>query len=164
MTAEEILERGDYIAHFNPNHDPRNGQFTKGHGGSGSRKSSTKREGQREDNMAYKYNKPGESGWVGLGRAIKAKVKGDKEYTPRQKQVGKRAGLAAGVMGAASVLATLNNYIGAQAAAETMGMTINPAYVMKTGTGKAGAVAAASALAVIGGHMVSDYMRGRKQD
>ena len=30
MTAEEILERGDYLAHFNPNHDPRNGQFTSG--------------------------------------------------------------------------------------------------------------------------------------
>lgn len=24
----------DYIMHFNPNHDPRNGQFAKGHGGS----------------------------------------------------------------------------------------------------------------------------------
>lgn len=29
----------DYIMHFNPNHDPRNGQFAKGHGGISSGKS-----------------------------------------------------------------------------------------------------------------------------
>lgn len=32
MTAEEILERGDYLAHFNPFHNPKNGQFAKKNG------------------------------------------------------------------------------------------------------------------------------------
>lgn len=27
------MEYQNYLMHFNPNHDPRNGQFTKGHGG-----------------------------------------------------------------------------------------------------------------------------------
>ena len=31
-------------------------------------------EGTREDNMEYKYNKSGESGWVGLKRAVTAKA------------------------------------------------------------------------------------------
>jgi hypothetical protein len=55
------MEYANYLMHFNPNHDPRNGQFAKGHGGSS---------GRSEDSRAYKYNKPGESGWKGLGRAI----------------------------------------------------------------------------------------------
>lgn len=29
MTAEEIITNGLHLAHFNPNHDPRNGQFAK---------------------------------------------------------------------------------------------------------------------------------------
>lgn len=33
MTAEEILERGDYLAHFNPNHD-KLGRFAKSSSGS----------------------------------------------------------------------------------------------------------------------------------
>lgn len=37
-------------------------------------KEAMRKEGQREDQMAYKYNKPGESGWIGLGRKIKAEV------------------------------------------------------------------------------------------
>lgn len=89
----------DYLAHFNPNHDPRNGQFTKGHGvvgalqkigyhqahskagqlglkmGQKRLKKQTLAKGAREDNTAYKYNKAGESGWKGLGRAAKANVK-----------------------------------------------------------------------------------------
>lgn len=34
-----------------------------------------KREGAREDAVAYKYNKPNESGWKGMARAAGAKIK-----------------------------------------------------------------------------------------
>lgn len=34
------------------------------------------KEGRKEDSRSYKYNKSGESGWKGLGRAIKAKASG----------------------------------------------------------------------------------------
>lgn len=97
----------DYLAHFNPNHDPRNGQFSSKKGAVGAlqklgyhqahsksgqlglaigkkrleRKQKkeeaaamTRSDGMREDQRAYKYNKAGESGWKGLGRAVKANL------------------------------------------------------------------------------------------
>ena len=42
--------------------------------GTGGRKQGIKAYEKREDNASYKYNKPGESGWIGAGRAIKSKI------------------------------------------------------------------------------------------
>lgn len=205
MTAEEILERGDYLAHFNPNHDPRNGQFAKGRSIVGSIKekhrqnqikmvngemrAATNRheiQSRYDEKRRAKAEAKGDKRSVGyIDNDIKAaniryekemkrlqaglhklEAKGDqnRELTPRQQQVRKRAAIAAGAMAGASLIATLGNYIGAEGAANVMGLTINPAYAATSGVVKAGGVAAASALAVVGGHMVSDYMRGRKQD
>ena len=36
MTAEEIIARGEYLEHFNPFHNPKNGQFAKKSGGGSS--------------------------------------------------------------------------------------------------------------------------------
>ena len=36
ITYEQMLASQTELAHFNANHDPRNGQFAKGHGGSSS--------------------------------------------------------------------------------------------------------------------------------
>lgn len=41
-------------------------------------------EGAREDAASYKYNKPGESGWKGLKRAVKAKRQAEKEAMRRE--------------------------------------------------------------------------------
>ena len=43
-TYEELIAAQTELAHFNQNHDPRNGQFAKGHGGTNSSASFTKKE------------------------------------------------------------------------------------------------------------------------
>ena len=57
------------------------GKETGANSGYKSKRSANKNE---EDNVAYKYNKAGESGWKGLGRAIKAKSSGASSFVSRQ--------------------------------------------------------------------------------
>lgn len=122
ITYEQMLASQTELAHFNANHDPRNGQFAKGHGGSSS-------------------------------------------LSPRGKQIAKRAGVAAGVMAGASALATVGNAINAQKTLDAFGYgdKLSVGGAIASGVVKAGKVAAATALAVIGGHMVKDYMTNKKQ-
>ena len=120
-TYEELLAAQTELAHFNPFHNPKNGQFAKKNGGVSS-------------------------------------------LSPRGKQIAKRAGTAAGVMAGVSALATVGNAINAQKGLDTMGFGDKlsiPGAIAK-GTIQAGKVAAVTALAVIGGHMVKDYMTDTK--
>ena len=59
------------------------GKETGANSGYKSKRSANKNE---EDNVAYKYNKAGESGWKGLGRAIKAKSSGASSFVSRHKK------------------------------------------------------------------------------
>ena len=124
MTAEEIIANGDYLEHFNPFHNPKNGQFAKKSGG-------------------------------GITSSL----------SPRGKQVAKRAATAAGVMAGVSAVATVGNAIGAQGALDAMGYgdKLSTVGAITSGVIKAGKVATATALAVVGGHMASDYMKGNKK-
>ena len=124
MTAEEIIAKGDYLEHFNPFHNPKNGQFAKKSGG-------------------------------GITSSL----------SPRGKQVAKRAATAAGVMAGVSAIATVGNAIGAQGALDAMGYgdKLSKVGAITSGVIQAGKVATATALAVVGGHMASDYMKGNKK-
>lgn len=51
-------------------------------------------EGRKEDSKAYKYNKPGESGWKGMGRAVKANTWG--KLSDNQKKAIKIGAVVAG--------------------------------------------------------------------
>lgn len=51
-------------------------------------------EGHKEDSKAYKYNKPGESGWKGMGRAVKANTWG--KLSDKQKKAIKIGAVVAG--------------------------------------------------------------------
>ena len=62
-------------------------------------KAQRKAEGAKEDARAYKYNKPGESGWKGARRAVKAKMSNPET----KKKLKTAAKVAAGVAGAAAV-------------------------------------------------------------
>ena len=116
-TYEELLAAQTELAHFNANHDPRNGQFAKKTGGS--------------------------------------------SLDPRSKTILKRAGIAGLALGAASGAATVLNASSAQNALDAMGFgdKLVKSQIAKKGLAKAGKVAVTGALAVIGGHMVSDYMK-----
>ena len=61
-----------------------------------------------EDKQGYKYNKPGESGWKGAARAIKAKVNDVKKKGLTDKQ--KKALKTAAVVGASAVVTGLAMY------------------------------------------------------
>lgn len=120
-TYEDLLAAQTELAHFNPFHNPKNGQFAKKNGGVSS-------------------------------------------LSPRGKQIAKRAGTAAGVMAGVSALATVGNAINAQKGLDAMGYGDKLSVVGATvsGIAKAGKVAAGTALAVIGGHMIKDYMTNTK--
>ena len=83
------------------------GKETGANSGYKSKRSANKNE---EDNVAYKYNKAGESGWKGLGRAIKAKSSGASSFVSRHKKGLAVAGgiLAAGVA-AYAITKVVNN-------------------------------------------------------
>lgn len=119
-TYEELLAVQTELAHFNENHDPRNGQFAKKTGGS--------------------------------------------SLDPRSKTILKRAGTTGLALGAASGAATVFNASSAQKALDAMGFgdKLVKSQIVKKGLVKAGKVAVAGALAVIGGHMVSDYVKSNR--
>ena len=123
MKYEDMLAAQTELAHFNPFHNPKNGQFAKKNGGASS-----------------------------------------SSLSPRGKQIAKRAGVAAGVMAGASALATVGNAINAQKGLDAMGYgdKLSVAGATVSGIVQAGKVASVTALAVIGGHMVSDYMKKGK--
>lgn len=50
-TYEELLSAQTELAHFNPNHDPRNGQFAKGHGGVSSATSKSKTKAKTQEKL-----------------------------------------------------------------------------------------------------------------
>lgn len=80
--------------------------------------------------------------------------------SPRGKQIAKRAALAGVAAGSLSTVASLGNLGAAQNALDAMGYgdAISKGGAAKAIAIKTGQVAAATALAVIGGHMVKDYM------
>ena len=81
-TYEELLAVQTELAHFNQNHDPRNGQFAKGHSGS-SNKSKTsgkvqekhKRDPEESNKMIKKAATIGAASAVGLTLMRAALVK-----------------------------------------------------------------------------------------
>lgn len=73
------------------------------------------RYGAREDAKSYKYNRSGESGWKGAGRAIKSKAR----LSKGQKKVLKTAFIAANVAGAGAIaVAALRSPAGRKAIAK----------------------------------------------
>lgn len=81
--------------------------------------------------------------------------------SPRGKQIAKQAGLGGLALGLASVSATAGNALTAQKQLDLLGYgdKLDSSQVLKAGAKQAGKLAIAGALAVIGGHMVADYMR-----
>jgi hypothetical protein len=78
LIEEEYLMYPDYIMHFNPNHDPRNGQFAKGHGGMSS--SRTKTESTRKSMTTNQKAAIGAASVAAAslaGEAIKARFRGE---------------------------------------------------------------------------------------
>lgn len=165
-TYEDLLAAQTELMHFNPFHNPKNGQFAKKNGGVSSSKGVVKQRskdtesiGREEDNASYKYNKPGESGWVGLGRAIKDKTS---SLDPKQRKILKTAGIAALSAAGVSILATAGNAVNAQRNLDALGFgdKLIASQVVKAGAKKAGQMALGGALVTIGGHMVKDYFTG----
>lgn len=72
-TYEELLAAQTELAHFNPNHDPRNCQFAKGHGGS-NKKSKRKYPSKKSD------SKLGRIALKAVGAAVFAGTQGPKKY------------------------------------------------------------------------------------
>lgn len=94
-----------------------------------------------------------------LGRF--AKKSGGSSLDSRSKTILKRAGVAGLALGAASGAATVLNASNAQKALDMMGYgdKLVKSQIAKKGLIHAGKMAVTAALAVIGGHMVSDYMK-----
>lgn len=90
-TYEELLASQTELAHFNPNHDPRNGQFAKGHGGisAGAKKKSP----SQDQNTTSKKKKEirdlaiGGAAIVGTALATYGAVKLIRKHDPTQRKL-----------------------------------------------------------------------------
>lgn len=142
ITYEEMLASQTELAHFNPFHNPKNGQFAKKNGGMSSGKEVVK---QRSKDIEA------------IGRAIKDKTT---SLDPKKRKILKTAGIVALSAAGVSILATAGNAINAQKGLDAMGFgdKLITSQVVKAGAKKAGQMAVAGALATIGGAMVKDYM------
>lgn len=132
-TYDEILaayldSSDDSLAHFNPFHNPKNGQFAKKNGGGSS------------------IGKKVKEGYDSLGPR-------GKQIAKRAAIVG---GAAAGVSALATVGNAIGAQAGLDAMG--FGDKLRTSAVVKAGVAKAGKVALAGALATMGGHMAKDYM------
>ena len=146
MTHEEMLAAQTELYHFNDKHD-KLGRFSKKNGASSSpAKPSTKTEKPRKKD---------------LDKEDERDTPIYDSMSPRGKEIAKKAGKAAGVAAGVSALATVGNAVTAQRGLDLMGYgdKLSGSAVAKAGIVKAGKVATVAALAVIGGHMVADYMR-----
>lgn len=65
-TYEELLASQTELAHFNPNHDPRNGQFAKGHSGSSTSSTKSKTSGKSQE----KYKRDPEESKKTIKKAV----------------------------------------------------------------------------------------------
>lgn len=65
-TYEELLSAQTELMHFNPNHDPRNGQFAKGHIGSSTSSNKSKASGKVQE----KYKRDPEESKKTLKKAV----------------------------------------------------------------------------------------------
>lgn len=106
----------------------------------------------------YMKNKYGENKFQEMSRKEGESVFDSMD--PRKKKMLKTAGIVALTAAGISLAATAGNAIKAQNAFDAMGFgdKLLTSQVVKAGAAKAGKVAATSALAVIGGHMVKDYV------
>lgn len=127
------MNNEEYLIHFNPNHDPRNGRFAKSSSGTST-----------SEKRKLTLN--------GVSDRIKGMT------------VGQKAATAAGAMALVSAGATFVNYQTTNGFLDRMGesVRISALYATHAGVVKAGKVAATAGLAVIGGHMISDYMKQTK--
>ena len=84
-------QKNNYLKHFNPNHDPKNGQFTFGNGGSGSifvkksrkhRKEDTRYLGDTSRYAEYIYNPPGSNKSSG-GTKTSSSNSSENKYEPK---------------------------------------------------------------------------------
>lgn len=157
MTHEEMLAAQTELYHFNDKHD-KLGRFSRKNGGS-----TSSAKGSEHHNTKAESAKDSESPKT-EDTSSKSKAKETSitdSLSPRGKEIAKKAGKAAGVAAGVSALATAGNAINAQRGLDLMGYgdRLSGSAVVKAGTIKAGKVAAVTALAVIGGHMIADYMR-----
>lgn len=114
-TYEELLAAQTELAHFNPNHDPKDGKFAKKNGGSASVRKNSQSPSKKKDTKAAKVARKAFGAALfatvaGPEKYVKYKIKEQTELATKDKSIGTKMAARAGVKAAIEALDQHSEY------------------------------------------------------